>query len=211
MSSPGGSSALGRVERTVTVTGRGSVRAVPDTAVLSVAAYRRERTMLQALEATSEAADEITRVAQGFVDETMIASADLAVWPAYDDRGRAVGFEARHALKITCPTVSVAGQLVASLAERLSDRLQISGVSLQVADTGELGRRATEAAYADACERGEQLAGLAGAELGEVIAVVEGAGVVPYDGLPRAMAADVGLQPGETSLSSQVTVTFALV
>ena len=72
--------------------------------------------------------------------------------------------------------------------------------------------RAREAAFADARARAEHLAGLADATLGQVEAVAEGgsSAPMPHGGLALMAKADVGLQPGETTLSASVTVTWSL-
>jgi len=95
----------------------------------------------------------------------------------------------------------------------VGDRLQIEGVSLEVSDPAAAQTAAREAAYADATERAEHLAGLGGATLGEVVSMVEGGGAMPRmaDFRPMAAAArDVSFEPGESTINSVVTVTWLL-
>ena len=70
---------------------------------------------------------------------------------------------------------------------------------------------AREAAYADAVDRATHLAGLAGAELGDVQDVVEGGGVgTPVARVAKAMSDSASFQPGETAIGASVTVKFQL-
>jgi uncharacterized protein YggE len=194
--------------RTVTVSGHGSATAVPDVAVVRVAAVHRAEGMAEAL-AGAESARAAVVAAAG---DLVVSSTDLSVWPAHDNEGRRAGFEARHALSITGGDLESAGALVGRLAEELGDRLQVESVSLSVGDPTAALREAREAAYADARARAEHLAALSDAVLGEVQEVTEGAGApVARGGVDVfAMKADVGFTPGQTVLTSTVTVTWAL-
>ena len=151
------------MSRTVTVTGHGSATAVPDTAVVRVAAVHRAAGMAEALSgAESARAAVVAAAADGSADDLVVSSTDLSVWPAHDNEGRRAGFEARHALTITGGDLDAAGALLGRLAEEVGDRLQVESVSLSVGDpTAALGE-AREAAFAEARARAEHLAGARG-------------------------------------------------
>lgn len=197
--------------RTITVTGHGTAKVVPDTAVVRVSAVHRAPTLAEALAGASSAGAAVTSVARAHVDAARLSSRELSVWPAHDHEGRQSGFEARHAYTVTCGDLDVAGTLVAELATQVGDRLQVEGVSLEVSDTAAAVTAAREAAYADARARAEHLAGLAAVSLGDVQSVVEGGGAVPMARGFEAMAkGDVVLEPGESSLGQALTVTWAI-
>lgn len=196
------------MSRTVTVTGHGSATAVPDTAVVRVAAVHRAAGMAEALSGAESARAAVVSAAGDLV----VASTDLNVWPAHDDRGQRAGYEARHALTITGGDLETAGALLGRLADEVGDRLQVESVSLSVGDPAAALSEAREAAFAEAQSRAEHLAGLAGAVLGEVQDVAEGAGAPVARGpeMQAFKSADVGFAPGQTQLTSTVTVTWAL-
>jgi uncharacterized protein len=193
--------------RTLTVTGQGAATAVPDAAVVRVSAVHRGRTLAEALAGAESARAAVVAAAEGLVVGTL----NLSIWPSHDADGRPDGYEARHALEVTTTDLERANDLLASLAERVGDRLTVDGVSLAVSDPSAALGEAREAAYADARARAEHLAALAGATLGEVQDLVEG-GAAPSGPAPmaRALKADVGLQPGETTIAGAVTVTWSL-
>jgi len=200
------------MRRTVTVTGHGSANAVPDTAVVRVAAVHRAAGMAEALSGAESTRSAVVAAAGAAARDLVVSSTDLSVWPAHDNEGRRAGFEARHTLTITGGDLEAAGALVGRLAEEVGDRLQVESVSLSVGDpTAALGE-AREAAFAEARTRAEHLAGLADGSLGDVQEIAEGAGVpVPRGGVEAfAVKADVGFVPGQTVLTSTVTVTWAL-
>jgi uncharacterized protein len=200
--------------RTVTVTGRGTAREVPDTVVVRVAASHRASGVAEALAGADSAAGEIVTVGREHTEASRIASTTLNIWPAYDHEGKATGFEARHSLSITCTDVQAAGTLLGELAGRVGDRLQVEGLGFEVSDGGRALHQARAAAYADAVARGRHLAELAGAALGSVQAMADGGlPVQPHQDLASGMreARSAALEPGETTIGSLLTVTFELV
>jgi len=200
--------------RTVTVTGRGTAREVPDTVVVRVASSHRAAGVAEALAGADSAATEIVAVGREHTDASRIGSTNLNVWPAYDNEGKPSGFEARHSLSITCTDIASAGDLLAVLATKVGDRLQVEGFDLAVSDTARALDSARAGAYADAVARAGHLAELAGARLGEVQAMAEGGAAGPIGGgeggVARDMMKSVAIEPGETTIVASVTVTFAL-
>jgi uncharacterized protein YggE len=197
--------------RTVTVTGQGEARVLPDSAVVSVSAVHRAPGVAEALAGADSAAVAIAATARDFTTPERVRSTSFQIWRDHD-LGRPSDFRARHSLVIGCPDIAAAGGLVTALAEAVGERLEIEGVSLEVADQSAASAAAREAAYADAVDRATQLASLTSAQLGEPQQVTEGGG---YGGGPVRMAAmtlkrDASFQPGETTVSATVTVTFQL-
>lgn len=202
--------------RTLTVTGQGSAVAVPDAAVLRVAAAHRAGSLVDALAGADSGARAIGVVARRHTAAVDIATGGVSVWPAHDDAGHPAGFEARHSLTIRCSDLDAGGRLLGDLAAEVGDRLQVDGVGLVVTDPTEAQAEARELAFLEARARAQHLAGLAGAALGQVESLTEGPVGGPY---PRfaALAAggpgglDLALEPGQTEITAALTVTWQLV
>lgn len=198
------------MQRTLTVTGHGTAKAVPDSAVVRVGATHRARTVAEAVAGVDRAVATAGEVARGHAARAGIASTGLQVWPVQDHEGRPDGFEATHQLRIACPNLPAASALVVGLAEEVGDQLRIEGVQLEVSDPAPARQRAREAAYDDALARATHLAGLAHGRLGDVLVVTE-SGAEPGGGPPPgAMLARAGFEPGETTVAAAVTVTWQL-
>jgi uncharacterized protein len=199
--------------RTITVAGHGTAYATPDTAEVRVAAVHRDSGLSEALAGAESAREGVVSTSRRYVDASRVASTNLSVWPAHDNEGRPAGFEARHSLTIRCDDLAQAGTLVTALAADVGHRLQVESVSLVVAEPGDAARVARERAFADAGERAEHLAGLAGATLGEVQSVVEGGAPshpMPFARDAMAAKAETSFEPGSTAISTLLTVTFEL-
>ena len=193
--------------RTLTVTGTGSAAAVPDTALIRLSAVHRARSLVEALAGAESAREAVVKAAGDLV----VSTVNLSVWPT-NEQGQQPGFEARHTLTIATGDLEVANDLLSRLAYEVGTRLQVEGVDMTVKDPSAAVRTAREAAFADARAKADHLAGLAGALLGQVEAVGDGASAPMPAGGFGAMAKmhDVGLQPGETQISASLTVTWSL-
>ena len=196
--------------RTVTVTGHGLATVVPDSAVVRVAAVHRAAGVAEALSGVSASVERLTEVTGD--RDLLPGSTGLSIWPWLDPEGRAGGFEARHSLAVRCASVEEAGDLLAALADAVADALVVDGVSLDVSNTTAARATAAEAAWDDARAHAAHLAALAGATLGEVVAIVEGGPAGP--GGPSAVALKASgaarLEPGEASVHESITVTWTL-
>ena len=200
--------------RTLTTTGHGAVVVPRDTAVLSVAAVHRAQRLADALAGAESARAALVEVARAHVEPTAIATQGLAMWPHHDAEGRPAGHEARHSLTIVCGDLGRAGVLLQSLVDETGDRLVVDGVALTARPGPDHLAAAREAAYADAHDRAEHLARLAGATLGAVVSITEGA---PGPGLPRGLAkvvaaagTEVALEGGVDEVAVSVTATWEL-
>ena len=197
--------------RTVTVTGHGEARVVPDSAVVRVAAVHRAAGVADALAGADSAARQAVATGREHPTPERIGSTAVQIWPTHDQRGTPTACTRAPS---RAPAVSMSWHLIVRECRAsypVGERLQIEGVSLEVTDRAPAETAAREAAYADAVDRGTHLAGLAGSELGDPQAVMEGAYADPPVG--RAMKASldaVALEPGELAVTSSVTVTFQL-
>lgn len=198
---------------TVTVTGTGTSRVAPDTAVVRLAAVARGAGVAEAYAAMSAAASVLVAVAGQHTEERRVASSGVSLWPSHDHTGARDGFEARHSFAIGCADLAAAGEMLARLAAEVGDALAVEGVALEVTDDHGAAAKAREAAFHDARERAAQLARMAGAGLGAVQSMVEGDAAAGPAPMPRAaMLKDSAgpLAAGETEVTSSVTVVWEL-
>jgi len=200
--------------RTVTVTGSGTSNVAPDSAVVRVAAVRRGLGVAEAHDAMSADAGRVVEVAARHTEQRRIASTGISVWPFHDHEGKRQGFEARHGYAIGCADLAEAGLLLGELAREIGDGLAVDSVGLEVTDDHGAAGKARELAFHDARERAAALARMAGQGLGAVQSIVEAAGASDHPlGSPKmAMMRESGggLEPGEASVTTTVTVVWEL-
>ncbi len=200
--------------RTVTVTGSGTSKVAPDSAVVRVAAVRRGLGVAEAHDAMSADAGRVVEVAARHTEQRRIASTGISVWPFHDHEGKRQGYEARHGYAIGCADLAEAGLLLGELAREIGDGLAVDSVGLEVTDDHGAAGKARELAFHDARERAAALARMAGQGLGAVQSIVEGGGASDHPlGSPKmAMMRESGggLEPGEASVTTTVTVVWEL-
>ena len=198
------------VAREITVSGNGSVRAVPDRAQFSFGVTTQGASATQALNANATLARRVIAA----VEAAGVAAADVqtetvSLSPRLDDGGAIVGYTATNSVSATIRDLRKAGTLVDAAAGAGAN--DISGPALTRSDQTALYRAALRAAVADATAKADAIARAAGLRLGAVRSMVEGASSIP---LPMARAsAPAGepspVEPGTETIDASVTAEFA--
>ena len=203
-----GAQDAGPVEDTVTVSGVGSVKAVPDEAQMSFGVETRRPTAQAAVAANADAMRKvINALRQAGARE--ITTQWVSVYPFNRNDGTIEGYSSSNSVSAVSD-VEDAPDLIDAAAEAGAN--QISGPGLSSSSAEALYRQALADAVADARARAEVLAKAAGRSLGEITAIVEG-GAQPVP-VYRAAAADAAastpIVPGQQETAATISLTFAL-
>ncbi|GAB3596872.1 SIMPL domain-containing protein [Angustibacter peucedani] len=200
----------------VTVTGRGSASATPDTALVDLGCEAAGRTPDAALTTASQALAAVREVLrEAGLPDSAVRSAELGVWPEHDRDGRPDGYRAGLGLVARVDDLDALGGLLGTAVRAGGEASRLRSVRLVVRDLTAARRAAREAAWGDARSAAEQLATLAGRTLGAVTEVRD-AWSGGDDGRPPgprfALAADSGpgVDAGVLDVTHAVTVTWDL-
>jgi len=197
----------------ITVTGLGSVEAVPDVAQFSLGVSTKGRTAKEALAANSEQmAQVIAALKASGVAERDIATQNVSVGESYEGEGRRNGFVAQNSVSVTVRDVERASDVLEAASTAGAN--QVSGPALTLADRDSLEHKALAKAVENARARAKALADAAGVSVGRVTAIVESAdrGYVFAEGR-QAMdntASKVPIEQGTQEIQATVAVTFAI-
>jgi uncharacterized protein len=193
---------------TVSVSGVGIVRAVPDRAEVSAGVESRAATAASAMSANATAIDRVIaalRDAGGKNVTTQVVSLS----PTTDDTGKPNGFVASNSVSVST-SLSNAGALVDAAVAAGANT--VWGPTLSRSDADALYHKALAAAIDDAKARAGVLAAAAGRDIGRVVSIVEqGASLPPV--LAKAEAAtDVStpIVSGPQATTASVGVTYEL-
>ena len=193
---------------TVSVTGTGSVDAVPDRAEVSAGVETRAATAKAALTANGAAMQKVIAAlrSNGGKDVT---TQTVSLSTAFDQNGQPNGFVASNVASAET-SLDAAGALIDAAVA--SGANTVYGPSLSRSDADALYRQALAKAVDDAKARAEILAKAAGRSLGRVTAIAESGSATPVPYAAKASAAQdstpVVSGPEETTAS--VSVTFEL-
>ena len=193
----------------ITVSGNGSVVAVPTIAVLSLGVNTRAASAKAALSANArEMRQVIDAVKAAGGREVRTQSVSLS--QVLGQNGEPAGFAASNVVSATVD-VGRAGAVIDAAVDAGAN--QVNGPTLSAADVGKLYRQALKAAVADARLSAETLAAAADRPLGKVTSVVESGSTAPIPMFEKAAVSDAGtpIEAGTQQTTASVTVTFALV
>lgn len=193
---------------TVSVTGTGSVDAVPDRAEVSAGIETRAATAKAALTANGAAMQKVIAAlrANGGKDVT---TQTVSLSSAYGDNGQANGFVASNVASAETSLDDAGALIDAAVAAGANT---IYGPSLSRSDADALYRQALAKAVDDAKERAEILAKAAGRSLGRVTAIAESGSPTPVPYAAKASAAQdsTPVVSGSEETTASVSVTFEL-
>ncbi len=197
----------------VEVVGAGSASSAPDTVAILARVQCEAPEVAAALGDASRRTAGMAQAARDHgVADSDLQTAGAGVQPQRDRDGqRVTGYTAYQSVKIRVRDQSRVGDLISALAGIAGNALAIDNISLELSDPAPLLRRAREAAFADAREKAEQYAALAGRTLGDVVWVSDLPARRPSP-MPRyemmAATSDMSMEMGEHTETTQVAVRW---
>ena len=195
--------------RGITVTGNGTVDAVPDRAEFSFGVHTESATAAAALGANGALMTKvIDAIQKAGVAKADIQTSQVSLSPQTSSDGKRItGYAADNAVTVTIRALGSAGSVVDSAVAAGAN--QVSGPNLSSSDQDALYRQALKKAMADAKAKAEAIASGGGVSLGALTTVVEGSTPTVF---PSATAGkDVTpISPGTEQITATVTVTYAI-
>ena len=204
------------VPRTLTVTGTGQVAAAPDMATVTLGISAQSDTARAAMDQTSAVMQAVFERLQGFdIAPRDIQTSDLSLGPQYDHSRndgppRITGYVASNTVSVRVRDLGRLGQVLDAVLEDGANTLNRLSFGLQ--DETSALNAARREAVADARAKAELFAAASDVRLGAVISLAEmgQAGPVPEAMFARMAADAVPVAAGETTLSAQVQIVYAL-
>lgn len=209
-------------EPAITVSASASVTLVPDKATVSFGVTTQEQTPELAQNKNSEAVKNVMDVLTGRgVEEKSIRTTSYNMYPQYDwsdNEQKIVGYVVTTSMSVQDQDIEAVGKLLAACVDAGANR--IDSVVFLCSGYDEAYRQALAKAVDEARAKAEALAAAAGKKLGDAVTVTEGwqdtsAKAGRSVDVPDAVnaAADEAvpvLQPGETEIRANVTVTYRM-
>jgi uncharacterized protein len=205
-------------KRTITISGKGSVKAAPDMVNVSAGVESQAPTAKDALVKNTAAMTKVVEALKSEgIDPKDIQTTNFSVSPRYEDRDdarprRIVGYSVYNSVYVATHDISKLGAILDQLVSAGSN--SIGGISFGIAKPEELENEARKLAMADAIAKAKLYVEAAGAELGPVMTITEQGGYVPRSmGAPMMEAAagkPVPIEPGTESVDIEVQVTWEL-
>ena len=193
---------------TITVSGVGTVKTVPNEAQMSFGVETRRPTAQAAVGANADAMRKvINALRQARARE--ITTQWVSVYPFTRNDGTVDGYSASNSVS-AISDIEDAGALIDAAAAAGAN--QVSGPGLSSSNAEALYREALAKAVDDARLRAEVLAKASGRSLGAITAIVEG-GAQPtpqYRQAAADAASSTPIEPGQQETTASISVTFSL-
>lgn len=200
-----------------TTSGTGKAIGIPDTAQLSIGVTKTASTVSSAQEQTNTAANKIINDLKKLgIKDKDIKTTNYSVNPNYDfNRGEQniTGYTVTQTLEISVAPIDVANKAIDTAT---SDGANLVGGVNFVFDEKtkkNLENKAREDAVKEAKEKAQNLAKITGIKLGRIVDVQESGNFEPRpifatQSLEVGKAADTSLQPGENSITINITLYY---
>lgn len=206
----------------IAVCGHGKAKAAPDQAQLNLGVFGTATTVHDVRVQVSQTMSSVLASLKGNgVAEQDIQTGYIVLQPEYNYQSsppRLAGYSASNSVTVTIRNLANVGAIIDAAVEQGGSNIFVNGVSFSAGDPAQARIDAQKDAVADAKQKAEQAAGSAGAKLGQVLSIqVGGCGSDPqtptYGSTDRATQvhkATTPIEPGQTDVSIDVTVVYAL-
>jgi uncharacterized protein YggE len=206
------------------VSGSGKVSVIPDIAILRLGIEAQEMSVAEAQFQAAEAMNAVKSTLTG----NGVAEKDIQTQyfnvnrvTRWDDNKRqevVIGYRVTNMVTAKIRDMEKVGAIIDAVAVASGDLTRIDGVSFSVDDPSAYHEEARQKAMADAKAKAEQLAQLAEVTLGKPIYISESS-YTPYpvyrqdfmEMAAGAPAMETPISPGETEISLNVQVTYAIL
>ena len=218
----GGNIILSQQNTGIWVTGEGKVSVVPDVANLSLGVEAQAETVA---EAQAQATGAMVAV-MDVLDDYGIAKKDIktqrfsiqAVKRWDNGTETLLGYRVTNIVAVKIRELDDTGVIIDAVAEAGGDYTRINSISFVVDDPTDYYEEAREKAMEDAEAKAQQLADLAGVDLGKPTYVNESGAFIPvpreyYMAVPEAAPAPAPspISPGETEIRLTVQVVYSII
>jgi uncharacterized protein YggE len=204
--------------RTISTSGHGEVRAVPDMAEVRAGVTTTAPTAAQALAANSSRMQSVFAALRKMgVPEKNIQTTNFYISPQYTNGEnntprRLTGYQVSNDVTVRLEDVGKVGGALDALVAAGAN--QMNGISFSIQNPAPVLERARAEAVADARTRAETYAKAAGVSLGTILSISEGGGEAPrpvmYRMAPTMAAAPPPIAAGEQSISADVAMVWEI-
>ena len=203
----------------ISVSGQGVAAAAPDIASLSLGVSTLADTARQARDdAAASMTDLIASLTDNGIAEEDYHTSQFSIEPEVDYRpdGEQVilGYRVTSVLSVTVRDLDRVGEVIDDAVDAVGDPVQVQGVTFSIESPAALQSGARAQAMADATTKAEELAELAGVDLGRPITISESsAGGEPpvfFGAAEAAMDIETPISPGQLEITVTVQVTYAI-
>ncbi len=202
------------------VSGTGEVTVTPDVAILTLGVQAQEATVKAAQSEASSAMNAVVAalksngVADKDIQTQWYSISPVTKWDDKTNEQITTGYSVTNTVTAKIRDISKAGTVIDDVANAGGNLTRINGITFTVDDQTAYYTQAREKAMQDAAAKAQQLASLAGVNLGKAIYISESGGYIPQpirlDTSAGVSSASTPISPGELDITLTVQVGYAI-
>jgi uncharacterized protein YggE len=205
------------------VNGEGKVTITPDIATLSLGIEAQATTVAEAQDQAATAMEAVMAslaengVADKDIQTQYFSIYQVTKWDDFKDEQVVIGYRVTNIVTAKIRDIEQAGPIIDAVAAAGGDYTRINNISFSVDDPTPYYEQARQKAVADARAKAEQLADLAGVNLGKPTYISEGTIYPPVvyrdvgmEAMAPVPAPTTPVSPGEIELTLTVQVAYAI-
>jgi uncharacterized protein YggE len=204
--------------RTISVSGTGTVKLVPDIAYVYIGVQSQNENVAAALSSNNEKAQAVSQKLQALgIDAKDIQTSGFNIYPNQqytpDGQPKATTYMVDNTVNVTVRDLSVLGKLLDQVVSAGAN--SINGITFDVVDRSKAEAEARKLAVTDARAQADELAQAAGVQIDQLqtLNVSTSTGPVLYDakgGMAAAPSAQVPVSAGQLSIQVNVSITYTI-
>ena len=215
----GCATAGGRTERTIAVTGQGSVIVPPDTVVVTLGVQTRGAQVGPTVAENNRAAEKVVEAVTNMgvaPEDVQTTNFNISTQPRYDEFGNPtedVTYWVDNSITVTLHDIAILSDLLGNALAGGANSVQ--SLTYTVSDPAAALEPARKEALTDAQRQAEQLASASGMSLGAIRTISESSGggspgLKAIDGAEVPLGSGVPTSPGTLEFTVQMFVTYDL-
>lgn len=200
----------------ISVNGQGKVAVTPDISILTLGIQSQELSVASAQVKAIDSMNKVVSVLTG----NGIANKDIQtqrfsiqVVTKYDNTAQkevVVGYMVTNVVTVKIRTIDNTGSIIDAVAAVGGDLIRIEGINFSVDDPTTSYNQAREKAVADAKEKADKLAKLAGVTLGKPTFISESTSLPIRSPIKAADSATTPISPGFIDISATVQIIYSI-
>jgi uncharacterized protein YggE len=204
-------------QKTLQVTGVGTVTAQPDQAIIILAVRTQAATATQA---SSDNANSMTKVIGALasigIDKNSVETVSYSLSPIYEYRQdqttppKIVGYEARNAIQVTLTDFSLVGKAIDGSINAGANEVQGVTFTLSNKALSDIEKQALQSAIQDADGKAKAVASTLGVTLLGPISITPGYVYQPMIEKASVAGSQTPIQPGTLQVSVNVQITYQI-
>jgi len=212
----------GKLDNTISVTGKGSYRAVPDEVMIDITVFTEEETSQDAVDKNSKTTGDVVEALEGLdIEDTKIQTVSFNLDPLYDYRREdeppeVYAYRASTVLEVSTTEVTKVGEIISGAIEAGANDVSSLRFGLSDELEREAKKYALQEAAADGKNKAEDIAQSLGLDIVDIYYISESETYIPSPFAAREFAVEestggvspVPITPNEIEITATVQISY---